>query len=311
LGSTSYKSNVREARPDIAWIKLHVPILAVAQALGLNIKGGRCPKIRCWRPANHRHGDADPSVSLSQSLNRVRCWVCDMKGGHSNLDLVMGVLDCDFASAVLWIADHFAVPNVKVGRPAGSSPSFSVPYRVGVRGSEWEVIVRSGMWGRMTAAERSILVALAEFADLETGLTRLSYQGIMRYSGVGMRGNVSVAIKELAKMHAIQIHQGVRTGITRECSSYRVTLDDPKFLDLCNAVYADARKEIAQEREFRGAQKARRQRDARKDLLKQEASTCEGLDLSSITEPRANKSVLQEHREIGTSPHTALEEGHR
>jgi hypothetical protein len=44
-----------------------------------------------------------------------------MIGGHSNLDLVMGVLGCDFGSAVLWIAERFPVPNVKVGRPAGKT----------------------------------------------------------------------------------------------------------------------------------------------------------------------------------------------
>src|SRR5260370_36170524 len=92
--STAQKESVvlEVSRPDVSWIKQHVPILEVAWALGVPILGGRHPRMRCWRPENHSHGDADPSVSFSR--NRARCWVCDMKGGHSNLDLVMGVLGC-------------------------------------------------------------------------------------------------------------------------------------------------------------------------------------------------------------------------
>jgi len=259
-----------------------------------------------------------------------------MKGGHSNIDLVMGVLDCDFGSAVVWIAERFPVPNVKIGRPAGNTLSSPLPYRVGVRGSEWEVIVRSGMWGVLSAAERSILLALEEWRDVETGLTRLSYRAIMRYSGVAKLENVSRAIKELQKIHALQSVPGLRGGLVRECSSYRVTLTDPKFLEICNEIYTSARKEIAQEREYRASQKAKRQRDTRKpngpslhvitqntntagglrppdhpdicvsnskpEMQRQEAPTCEGLNLSSPGAARADLSLPPGQREIGVSP---------
>jgi hypothetical protein len=120
------------SRPDVSWIKKHVPILEVGQALGLRIRHRRA---KCWRGENHRHGDADPSLSFFEKRNRSRCFVCDMKGGHSNIDLVMGVLDCDFGSAVRWIVERFPVPNVTVGRPAGKTLPSPLPYRVGVRGS--------------------------------------------------------------------------------------------------------------------------------------------------------------------------------
>jgi hypothetical protein len=169
------------SRPDVSWIKKNVSVLGVARALGLRIQRG---KTRCWRVENHRNGDADPSLSFYEKGNRCRCFVCDMRGGHSNVDLVMGFLGCDVGSAVRWIAECFPVPNVKVGRPAGKILPSAVPYRVGVLGSEWEIIARSGMWGMLSAAERSILLALYEWQDVETGLTRLSYRAIMRYSGV-------------------------------------------------------------------------------------------------------------------------------
>ena len=259
-----------------------------------------------------------------------------MKGGHSNLDLVMGVLDCDFGSAVLWVAERFPIPSVKVGRPAGNTLPFPLPYRVGVRGSEWEVIVRSGMWGMLSAAERSILLTLEHFKDSETGLTRLSYRAIMRYSGVAKLGNVSSAIKELRRIHALQSVPGLRCGLVRECSTYRVTLTDAKFLEICNEIYASARQEVAQERDYRASQKAKRQRDARKPsgpslqvitqntntagglrppdhpdicvsnskpaIQRQEAPTCEGLNLSSPGAARADLLLPPGQREIGVSP---------
>src|SRR5437764_12089174 len=154
------------SRPDISWIKKHVRILAVARALGLRIRRG---KAQCWRVENHRHGDVDPSLSFHEKRNRCRCFVCDMKGGHSNVDLVMRVLDCELGPAVEWIAERFPVPSVKVGRPVGNALIEPAPYRVGVHGSEWEVIVRSGTWGAMSAAESRILLALDNFKDSETG----------------------------------------------------------------------------------------------------------------------------------------------
>jgi hypothetical protein len=220
-----------------------------------------------------------------------------MRGGHSNVDLVMRVLRLSVGEAVRWIAERFTVPNVKLGRPVGKREAQPAAYRVGVLGSEWEVIVRSGMWGVLTAAERSILPTLDQFKDPDTGITRLSYRAIMRYSGVRKMANVSAAIKELCRMHALQSTRGPRVGITRECSSYRVTLDEPKFLELCNAVFADAREEVAREREYRASQKRERQKQTHRK--KEEADTCEGLNLSSLGEVHANKALPNRKREIG------------
>ncbi len=332
------------SRPDISWIKKHVPILDVGRALGLRIRHRRA---KCCRPENHTHGDTQPSLHFYERRNRVRCFVCDMRGGHSLIDLVMGTLGVEFAVAVRWIAERFTVPSVKVGRPVGNTPAAPVPYRVGVHGSEWEVIVRSGMWAAMSAAERSILVTLDHFKDSESDLTRLSYRAIMRYSGVKKMANVSSAIKELSRMYALQVSRGQRIGVTRECSAYRVTLDNPKFLELCNAVFTDARQEIAQEREYRASQKRERQKAARKVSVKsssspaaslqivaqntnaggglrppappahipfsdsnqrgKEAPTCEGLNLSSPGEVHVNKALAAGKREIGVLTGAELE----
>jgi hypothetical protein len=243
-----------------------------------------------------------------------------MRGGHSNIDLVMGVLGVSAGEAVHWVAERFAVPNVKPGRPVGKRDAQPVPYRVGVLGSEFVVLVRSGMFGRLPAPERSILVALAHFRDPDSGLAQLSYAAIQRYAGVASRATVARALRRLARLRAIEIHRGLRVGITRKCSSYRLTIEDPKFLDLCNEVCRISRDKIAQERSYRRELRAKRQEAPHPDrgslcpttpsapcasFEKQEKpSTCEGLNLSSINEPVSNKAVQSVNREIRVSKET-------
>jgi hypothetical protein len=318
---------LESSRPDIAWIKKNVPVLEVAKALGLRIRHGRA---KCWRPENHTHGDADPSLHFFERGNRVRCLVCDMRGGHSNIDLVMGVLGIPFGEAVRWIAERFAVPNVKPGRPVGSHPAEATPYRVGVHGCEFEVLVRSGLFGQLPAPERSILVALAHLRDPDTGLTRLSYAGIMRYAGVSSAATVARALKQLTRLRAIEIHRGLRVGITRECSAYRVTLDDPKFLGVCNEVCRISREQIAQERNYRRQLRSGRQEKSRRPFAlnttakggaaplhppfpspfqeRKKPTTCEGLNLSSVGEVLSNMTLQCVKRGTRFSGQRSIEE---
>ena len=276
----------KSSQPDAAWIKKHVSVLKVGRALGLCIRQRRG---KCWRPQNHTNGDAHPSLYYYERRNRVRCFVCDMHGGHSNIDLVMGFLGITFADAVRWIAERFLVPNVKPGRPMGRRAIEPQPYRVGVHGSELEFLVRSGMFGQLSAAESRILVMLDGLRDWDTGITRLSYLGIMRYSGVGSRKSVAAALKRLQRLHALQISRGSRIGITRECSVYRVTLDDPKFLELCDEVYGSARTQVAQDRAHRQHLRSLRENQARKTREHEKPRSCAliGTIPKVVTEARA------------------------
>jgi len=133
----------------------------------------------------------------------------------------------------------------------------------------------------------------------------------MRYAGVGSRANVSNALKHLKKLHAIQMTRGSRIiGITRECNTYRVTLEDPKFLELCNEVCRATREEVERERTYRRELRAARAKAARPQNPKsqteteQRKHTCESLNLSSISELSSNKAVPIQNREIGVLAET-------
>ena len=293
-------------RPDISWIKKNVPVLEVAKALGMRIRRHRA---QCWRPENHTHGDAEPSLHFHEKKNRVRCFVCDMRGGHSNVDLVMAILNLNVGDAVRWIAERFTVPNVKVGRPVGRQEVQPAACRVGVHGGEFEFLVRSGMFGKLPAPERSILVALAHFRDHDSGLTQLSYAGIMRYAGVSSTATVARALKQLARLRAIEIHRGLRVGVTRTCSAYRVTIEDPKFVDLCNEVCRISREQVAQERTYRRGLRSKRLSPLREiQNPKEQPATCEGQNLSSVGEVLSNKTLQAVKREIGIPGQRSIEE---
>jgi hypothetical protein len=257
----AFPSVAQCSQPDIAWIRKNVQVLKVAMMLGVRV---RRQKARCWRPERHAHGDADPSLCFSVRRNRVRCMVCDTRGGHSCVDLVAGVLAVDTGTAVRWIAERFAVPNIKVGRPVGVKQNGPAPYHVSLHGGPFEVLVRSGMFGELSAAERSILICLETLKDHESGLTRLSYQAIQRYAGVSSRTTVSKALKFLQQIRALQIGRGARVGLIRACSIYRVTLEDEKFIDRCNDIYSASRGEIAREREYRKQLRSAREKQTRR-----------------------------------------------
>jgi hypothetical protein len=317
------------SQPDAAWIKKNVSVFAVARALGLCIRHRR---VGCLRPENHAHGDADPSLHLYERGNRWRCFVCELRG--SNIDLVMEVLHIPFGDAVRWIADRFTVPDIKPGRPVGHRSGDSVqPYRVGVHGSEFEILVRSGMFGRLSPAERSILVVLAVFRDPDSGFTRMSYAAIGRYAGVGSSATISRSLKKLARLHAIETHAGTRVGLIRECSGYRVILEDLSFLSHCNEVSRRTRQEVEQERCYRRELRRNREKESRELRAKATSSsvrptarqaytrtfaghrrfpapflsetpnlqgqslTCEGQDLSSRSEVTSNKPLQCVKRE--------------
>jgi DNA primase len=74
-----------------------IPILDIAKQLGIKVRGN---KAMCF----NGHDDKTPSLCFSENKNLWKCFGCD--AGGDNINLVMGVHQCDFKTALEWLS-HF------------------------------------------------------------------------------------------------------------------------------------------------------------------------------------------------------------
>jgi hypothetical protein len=239
---------VQEAVPDVEFIRTRIPIRDVARELGLAVNGRQG---HCWRVDAHRNGDSKPSIWFNRK-NRGRCEVCDSQT-WSAIDLVMRVEGIGTGAAIRWIAQRFPVPNVPKGKHLTTTRRWKPAFRVGT-GGLMEIIVRSGLLAELSGAEVKVLQVLVAFAD-RNGEVTISYAGIAQYAGVASPSTVRKALLRLQKLHLLEISRKVSGGF-RECSSYRLTVDDPQFLALARERSDKTRELVKEQRAMREAQRA-------------------------------------------------------
>jgi len=121
-------------------------------------------------------------------------------------------------------------------------------------------LVRCGIWSELTHAERSILPLFVTFVDRDSGLTEISYRGMMRYSGVGSQATVAKAIRRFEQMRILQVARKPGELLFRSINQYRLTLDDPAFEELVRRVFKTQREEIEIEKQNRAEEKAARRK---------------------------------------------------
>jgi hypothetical protein len=240
--------------PDLEYIRKKVSIIEVARELGLTVNGYRAP---CWRTESHRNGDANPSVGFRKKQNTGRCFVCDVHT-WSNIDLVMFVRGCDLRSAVAWIASRFHVAELPKGSHIKKREAWHPGFRSGDTESVVEMLVRSGLWCTLTHAERSIVPVLCTFAQRDSGISEISYRGLMRYSGVGSQATIAAALRHFEQMRFLHIARARVAGSRRQVNRYHFTFDDPEFQALAARVFRGHRAEIELEKQLRAeSRKAR------------------------------------------------------
>jgi DNA-binding transcriptional regulator YhcF (GntR family) len=222
---------MRKARelPDMDFMRREISIHDVATALGIRTAGRSA--AHCWRVGQHQNGDRSPSVSFFK--NRAKCHVCDCRG-LSVIDLVMAYNGCTLAEAVVWITARFEVPVVAKGAKV-SRPERWQPSRAGIAHFPLEVLTRMGGWAWLGDAGRAIVVALACFTDPATGEATISTRGLSRYSGKS-RNTVSRVIQQLETAGLLQVKR-VKEGAVCQVSTYRLTLDSPKFQRLLSDLH--------------------------------------------------------------------------
>lgn len=244
--------------PDFEYIRTKISIIALAQKLGLSVNGYRA---RCWRTENHRNGDENPSLAFQKKMNRGMCFVCDQHT-WSTIDLVMLYLDCEMRGAVSWIIERFPVPLLPKGTHVAKHEAWFPRFHSGVHENAVTLLVRSGIWSELTHAQRSILPLLLTFVDRDTGITEISYRGLMRYSGVGSQATISEAIRTFERMRLLQVARKRGELLFRSVNQYRLTVDDPEFQGLLTKVWQRQTAEINLEKQLRTEEKKARLKSA-------------------------------------------------
>jgi hypothetical protein len=207
--------------------------------------------VRCWRPERHEHEDRTPSVSIWPKKNLVRCFGCNET--FSTIDLVMSVLGLATYRALLWLDERFHLPHVPVPKGKHLSRPAPAPFRVGVNG-RLEPLVCSGFYAQLTNPEIRLLDTLNAFEGGEP--VRLSYLTLKRYSGIKQNRTLIRALKDLANLHALEIIRGRGGRGLSEPSSYRLTLEDSRFLATIWKCQQRVQSEIDLQREMRDKRRA-------------------------------------------------------
>jgi hypothetical protein len=211
---------------DLTRLKRSIDIELVARLLGIEVNSQHFAS--CFRPDNHRNGDANPSLHFLRRKNCAFCFRCDRRAMNP-IDFVMAVLasrnqPCRFRDAIKWFRNEFNLPILK-GRPAGLTRD--KPYRVGV-GDDLESLIRSGLFATLSAKAQGILFVIRSLRD-DKNRARLPYQTLMRHTGIRSRTTISTATAELEAIHIIEIQKG-RTAALEPENIYVYTPNDPRLL---------------------------------------------------------------------------------
>jgi putative DNA primase/helicase len=197
---------------QLDWAKT-ISILEVARKLGLEMVAN---SARCWRKANHAHGDRSTSLGLDVAKNRYKCFVCDPRSG-STVDLVMAVLRLSLSEALEWFQRNFDMPD-HIGQ--GSCSADFDPRKVSL-----STIIRSGLWAGLTDSQKNILAVLWDGRD-DAGKVTASYSQILRHSGLASRKTVAAVIRAFEEFQLLEILRR-----DRATSTYHF-LENEKFLRL-------------------------------------------------------------------------------
>ena len=232
------------------YINGQIPIAKVACALDLRLDGAR--KIHCWHPDRHKNGDRTASVGIRGANNTVKCFGCGSKP-MGPIDFVMDVLDMAAADAALWIAERFDVPVIPAGKRLTDVDRWrgQVGYECGL-----ELLIRSGLFGTLSEAARSIapiLLAMSEKATDQALSIRMSYAGISRYSGIRSPNAIRRALTELSEIGFLRLPEaGFRRCPERPASLYILTPNSDELHQLAQVFVAQKKTEVAAAGELRG-----------------------------------------------------------
>jgi hypothetical protein len=245
-----------EGIPDARWINRNLAIAEVARALECRSDGHG--KLHCWHPEKHKNGDRSASVGIDRRTNRVKCFGCNTKS-MSVLDFVMDVHGFAIPEAIRWLDEQFDIPHIPKRKHLREAecPRFEVG-----RETPMELLVRSGVWARLSPPAQRIFPVLLSWSEPDEKRryqVKMSYRAIMRHSGVRSYNAVRAALTEFREWRLVESLPVLGQSVPiRPASEYLITPYSNEFQELATAVAGEHRAAIQAERECRKQARAER-----------------------------------------------------
>ncbi len=218
-------NNVHYSRalPDFKWINSEIPILEVAQTLGLVVRG---KKMICPNCGKRR-------LTFTTVHNGWKCWSCEPEGKmRSVIDLVMVHRNCPAYEAAKWITENWPV----AGR-------VQIEYSENARGNERhtyqryqtipvpdrsrpsiEALVASPGWREMPLSVRVIAVTLLAMAlGTDNHLASVSRRTLGELAGVHKPVTIAQAVRELEAIGLFAVDRGSWGDRGYKPSTFRLT----------------------------------------------------------------------------------------
>ena len=199
------------AMPDMKFINSQIPILEVARALGLEVRGRKatCPECQKRR------------LTFSVKLNCWRCWNCDPVGKRKTaIDLVMFFLNVDAYNAAAWIRKRWnVVGQVQVERSENKHGLTKHVYRR-VRSipiperdkPSLQAVVTSPGWRDMSLSARVVAMTLLALARMDANNSvTIDRKGLSYLTGITDPNTLAKANRELQAIGLFAIDHGYRT----------------------------------------------------------------------------------------------------
>jgi len=224
--------------PDMKHVNREIPILEVAQELGLAVRGRKatCPECKTRR------------LTFSVKFNCWRCWHCDPAGKRKSvIDLVMFILNVDAFGAATWISERWHVAGkVQVERSENKHGLTKQVYRR-VRHlpmperdkPNLQAIVTSPGWREMTLSARVVAMTLFALARMnEKNSVTISRKGLSDLIGITDPSTLARANREVQAIGLFEIDRGYKTKYAERPTVYRLTWWSQVFQRWLSAGYA-------------------------------------------------------------------------
>lgn len=157
---------------DLRWIKRNVPIVEVAEKLGVE-RRGRSSAICPFHP------DQEPSLSFHHNRFRCHSMTCGKRGDV--LDLAASLLG-GVRPALAWIAARWPVPERDPEQRTGRGWNLG---RIGAGGHGWDLVVRSRLFRVLPTHAVRVLGAACGLADPLSSEFTISFSGLADFAGQG------------------------------------------------------------------------------------------------------------------------------